>query len=108
LDRTEVLEASGADAQRRRKLPQHQRVLRLLVVVGQLDAKSAGVHLGVQAELDLARALRLEVRVAHATERHSGDVLATVDGSGDGQEEAQGVVRARLDTRVTPGATKPQ
>ncbi len=99
LHRSDVLEARRRDPVGRREPPVYERVVRLLVVVGQLEPRRIMKQSGVDARLELRRALRLERAIAKSGEVDPGHVgwgPAREDRCGLSSIEEQSVRRPRL------------
>src|SRR5690606_20031318 len=92
LDLADVHEARTGEAGGRRARSEQDRVPRRLVVPGEIDTHTVVEQAGLEAELDLAAALRAERRVADRGGRDRADVVR----AGHGGEGAERVERAGL------------
>src|SRR5690606_39297163 len=82
VDLADVHEVRTRPAAGRRVVDREQRVLRRLVVEGEVEADTTLQDRRIEAQLDLVARLRLQVRVPVVVRRDEVDRLITHDGDG--------------------------
>src|SRR6185369_6395620 len=97
-DGTEVVEDRSEAGDRRRDWPRDDRVLRLPVVIRQLQGSAVAEQLRVESGLELTRVFRTQILVAERPDANPG-LIGAADRCRRRRIEARGGRRAGLNAR---------